>query len=105
MKISERIFELIKDRGMTQKEFSDKTGIPQSTISDWKGKDLNPSADKLLVICQVLHTSVYDLLASSDKNERYPMQAGCEVFFQVCENCAFASYSGCYGKGKKNMKM
>lgn len=70
MKISERIFELLKDRGMTQKEFSDKTGIPQSTISDWKSKDLNPSSDKLLLISQVLQTSVYDLLASSERSDK-----------------------------------
>lgn len=69
MRISERIFELIKDRGMTQKEFSEKTGIPQSTISDWKHKNLNPSSDKIINISQVLQVSVYDLLAASEKND------------------------------------
>ena len=69
MKISERIFEILKDKGMTQKEFSARTGIPQSTISDWKNKEMNPSADKLLIICQVLQTSVYDILASSDNTK------------------------------------
>lgn len=34
--ISEKIFELILRNGMTQKEFSEETGISQSTISDWK---------------------------------------------------------------------
>ncbi len=68
MKISDRIFELIKEKGMTQREFSERTGIPQSTISDWKGKNLNPSADKLLIISQVLNTSVYDILSSADKS-------------------------------------
>ena len=48
MKINDRIFDLIKEKGITQKEFSARTGIPQSTISDWKGKDLNPSAGKIL---------------------------------------------------------
>ena len=31
--ISDRIFELMKERGMSQKTFSEKTGIAQSTIS------------------------------------------------------------------------
>ena len=44
--ISEKIFELILRNGMTQKEFSEETGISQSTISDWKRKGTNPSADK-----------------------------------------------------------
>ena len=46
--ISEKIFELILRNGMTQKEFSEETGISQSTISDWKRKGTNPSADKIL---------------------------------------------------------
>ena len=41
--ISEKIFELILRNGMTQKEFSEETGISQSTISDWKRKGTNPS--------------------------------------------------------------
>ena len=36
MLISERIFELLLSKEMSQKEFSKKTGISQSTISDWK---------------------------------------------------------------------
>ncbi|MBO4267567.1 MAG: helix-turn-helix transcriptional regulator, partial [Lachnospiraceae bacterium] len=36
MIISERIFKLIEERGMTQIAFSRETGISQSTISDWK---------------------------------------------------------------------
>ena len=41
--------------GLSQKEFSEQTGISQSTISDWKRKKTNPSADKILKICEVLH--------------------------------------------------
>ena len=52
MMISERIFELIKERGMTQKEFALRTGIAQSSISDWKRKKTNPAAEKILVICE-----------------------------------------------------
>ena len=69
MLISERIFELIKERGMSQKEFSRKTGIPQSTISDWKGKKINPSADKILVISRVLDVEPYDILSVSAPQE------------------------------------
>ena len=54
MTISERIFEKIDELSMTQKEFSQKTGILQSTISEWKKKKTNPSSDKIMIICQVL---------------------------------------------------
>ena len=34
--ISERIFERLKQISMTQKEFALKSGIKESTISEWK---------------------------------------------------------------------
>ncbi|MCQ2550477.1 MAG: helix-turn-helix domain-containing protein [Lachnospiraceae bacterium] len=72
MQIYERVFGLLQDMGMTQKEFSEKTGIPQSTISDWKNKKVNPSSDKIMIICQVLGVTPYDILSGteSDKYEK-----------------------------------
>ena len=64
--ISEKIFELILRNGMTQKEFSEETGISQSTISDWKRKGTNPSADKILKICEVLKVTPYELLGENE---------------------------------------
>lgn len=66
MTISERIFELLKERGISQKEFSEKTGIAQSTISDWKRKKTNPVSAKILVICEVLGVSADELLSGTD---------------------------------------
>jgi transcriptional regulator with XRE-family HTH domain len=54
MTISEKIFELLRERGMTQKEFAQATGIAESSISDWKRKKTNPVSEKILIICEVL---------------------------------------------------
>ncbi|MCR5097734.1 MAG: helix-turn-helix domain-containing protein [Lachnospiraceae bacterium] len=54
MTISDHIFQLLKERGMSQKEFSEATGIAQGAISDWKRKRTNPSADKILIISETL---------------------------------------------------
>lgn len=62
MIISERIFEIMEKRGMTQIQFSEATGISQSTISDWKRKKTNPAADKIMRICEVLEVTPYELL-------------------------------------------
>ena len=70
MTISERIFELIRERGYTQKEFSKKTGIAESTISDWKKKGTNPVSDKILTICDVLEVSPYFLLSGVEREDR-----------------------------------
>lgn len=71
MVISEKIFELIKARGMNQKEFALATGISQSTISDWKTKKTNPAADKIMVICDVLGVTPVELLTSGEQFKAY----------------------------------
>lgn len=68
-----RILELLKEKGISQREFSDKTGIPQSTISDWRGKKLNPNADRILKICEVLEISVQDLLSGEEQHKSVPL--------------------------------
>ena len=70
MIISERIFTLLEEKGISQKEFSEKTGISQSTISDWKRKKTNPASDKIMLICDVLNVSPYELLSGAE-NEKY----------------------------------
>ena len=66
MTISEKIFAILEQKELSQKEFSEKTEISQSTISDWKRKRTNPSSDKILKICEVLQVSPYELLAEDD---------------------------------------
>lgn len=63
MTIGQRIFEQLEKKGMTQKEFSDMTGIATTTISDWRKKNTNPGSDKILVICAALGLSPEELLA------------------------------------------
>ena len=72
MIISERIFKIMEERGMSQIEFSRKTGISQSTISDWKIKKTNPAADKIMVICDVLNVSPYDVLQDTVSAKNAP---------------------------------
>ena len=51
---------------MSQKEFSDRTGIAQSSISDWKRKKTNPVSEKILIICDVLDVTPYELLGATE---------------------------------------
>ena len=66
MKISERIFELMDQRNMTQDNLSKRVGIAQSVISDWKTKKTNPSANKLIKIAAALEVDVEELLVSPE---------------------------------------
>ena len=71
MTISDRIFERLTELSMTQKEFSEKTSIRQSTISEWKKKHTNPSADKIMIICKTLNITPEWLLSGVDVKEGY----------------------------------
>ena len=62
MTISERILKVLKDRNMTQAEFAKQVGIATSTISEWKKRKTNPTADKILDLCNVLQITPEQLL-------------------------------------------
>lgn len=47
---------------MTQTEFARKVGIGNSTISEWKKKKTNPTAEKIMDICNVLQITPEQLL-------------------------------------------
>ncbi|MCR5416745.1 MAG: helix-turn-helix domain-containing protein [Pseudobutyrivibrio sp.] len=68
MTISERVLEILDERKISQKEFSIKTGIPQTTISDWRKKKTNPASDKILIICKVLNVSPEWLLSGIEED-------------------------------------
>ena len=69
MLISERIYKYMEEKGISQLEFAKRTGISQSTVSDWKRKKTNPSADKIMIICEVLGISPYELLQGTDNQK------------------------------------
>ena len=57
MTIGDRVFARLKEIGMTQKDLSEKTGISQSTISEWKSKRTNPTSEKIMIICETLNVT------------------------------------------------
>ena len=69
--ISDNIFRILKEKEITQKELSDRTGISPSTISDWKHKGLNPASDKILAICNALGVTPYELLMQDGKEQTF----------------------------------
>ena len=71
MIISERIFKILKVKNMSQNAFAKQVGLASSTISDWKTKKTNPSADKIMDICAVLGVTPEQLLTGKGIDEDY----------------------------------
>ena len=68
MTIRDRIFDKMQELDMTQKQFSELTGIPQSTVSDWRKKKTNPTAEKIMIICKVLNVTPEWLLSGVEQH-------------------------------------
>ena len=66
---SERIFEILEQEDISQSELSKRTGIPTSTISDWKRKGNIPTADKIALVCEALHVQPEDILGKANGTE------------------------------------
>lgn len=65
MTISERLFSIMEEKEVTQYRLSKLTGISLQTINDWKKKNTNPGADKIMVICESLGITPEELLVGS----------------------------------------
>ena len=69
MTISERMFQIMEEQGISQYRLSKMTGISAKTISDWRSKKTNPGADKIMVICEALQVSPEMLLTGRGRTE------------------------------------
>lgn len=79
MIISERIFKVLKEKGMSQNAFAKAVGLTGSTVSDWKTKKTNPSSEKLMTICQVLEVTPEQLLTGKGIDENYEEPVGTKL--------------------------
>ena len=71
MTVGQRIFYLLEEKNMTQVEFSKRTGIATTTISDWRKKNTNPGSEKIMAICAALEvTPEYLLSGVCEDSER-----------------------------------
>jgi transcriptional regulator with XRE-family HTH domain len=94
MLIRDRIFMKIEELGMTQKQFSQKTGIPESTISDWRKKKTNPTAEKIMIICKVLDVTPSWLLSGIEaQGDRGNPQKWYAVDFETDAGRLLASFN------------
>lgn len=66
--IVEKIFELLRQKGISQKKLSDLTGISTSAISDWKHRGSVPSAYSVKKICEALNVEPEMILGANRQN-------------------------------------
>lgn len=84
MSINERFFYLLEKNNITQKEFSQKTGIPTQTISGWKTRKTDPPANLISSIADFFNVSCDFILTGNEKsNECYYYSNNNEEFLDT----------------------
>ena len=104
MTISERILKVLKDRNMTQAEFAKQVGIATSTISEWKKRKTNPTADKIMDICNVLQITPEQLLTGKGiEDEENINVTSRESFFTPYDSQLVQDYHGLKEEQQKRL--
>lgn len=57
-----KIEVLMKKKGVTAYKLAKDTGIPQSSISDWKHGRCKPSVSKIQILAKYFEVDIKDLL-------------------------------------------
>ena len=115
MTIRDRIFDKLSELNMPQKEFAKRTGIPETTVSDWKKKKTNPTAEKIMIICKVLDVTPEWLLSGvevrgtrSNPQEWYAIDSKTDAGILITAFNSFDSKDQAkllgYAEAIKNMK-
>lgn len=71
MDILQRILKLREEKGWSEYKLSVASGIPQSTISSWFRKKVQPSVLSIQAICNACGITLAEFFADDDSNIVY----------------------------------
>lgn len=71
-----RLKEILASRGITLKEFSQRSGISQSNLSNYLNGNISPTLDTLKKIASFLDIDVVELFREKDYIEFYAKHDG-----------------------------
>ncbi len=64
IEIANRLVELRKKSGLSQEELASKLGLSRQAVSKWERAEASPDTDNLIVLAQIYHASLDDLLST-----------------------------------------
>lgn len=62
MKFSDRLYELRRQKGLSQEELANRIDVSRQTVSKWEIGDTVPDMDKLLALGEVFEISLDELV-------------------------------------------
>ena len=64
IEIANRLVELRKKSGLSQEELASKLGLSRQAVSKWERAEASPDTENLIVLAQIYHVSLDDLLST-----------------------------------------
>lgn len=68
MNLGERLFELRKEKNLSQEEVAEKLNVTRQTISKWETNQSTPDFDKIIPLCELYGISADELLKGEKNN-------------------------------------
>ena len=70
MNIGEKLYELRKEKNLSQEEVAEKLNVSRQTVSKWETNQTTPDFDKIIPLCELFEISTEELLTGKKKEER-----------------------------------
>lgn len=68
MNLGEKLFELRKEKNLSQEEVADKLNVTRQTVSKWETNQSTPDFDKIVPLCELFEISTEELLTGKKPN-------------------------------------
>ena len=74
MNIGEKLYELRKEKHLSQEEVADKLNVTRQTISKWETNQSTPDFDKIKPLCELYEITADELLTGEKKEQEIQEQ-------------------------------
>lgn len=68
MQLGKNIFELRKKNGLSQEKLAEKINVTRQTISNWELGETSPNPEQLVLLSNIFHKSIDELLGNEIKS-------------------------------------
>ena len=85
--LGRRVFELRKSAGMTQKQLGESVGLSMQAINDIEKGRRETTISKVILLAQILKTTLDYLVGETDDPKRYDKPTKMESFFRQMQIC------------------
>ncbi len=69
MKVGERLYNLRKEKGLSQEELAEMLKVSRQTISKWETGESNPDFDKIEPLCEIYSVTADELIRGIKKDD------------------------------------